>query len=94
MVTDVQLAPRVHGSKFDWYFHGSVPRRIAIVDEVVVMLLNLVNNRIHNFFDVHFRDSVVVENEAGDGVDNKVVVDGSLQPQNVHKAAQHALVWI
>ena len=94
MVPNAHVHPRIPRGEFDWYFHGSVPRRIAIVNEVVVMLLNLVNNRIHNFFDVHFRDSVVVVNEAGDGMDNEVVVDGSLQPQNVHKATQHALVWI
>jgi len=94
MVANAHVHPRVQRAVLDWYFHGSVPRRVAILVEVVLVLINLVDDGVHDFSEIHPGDAVVVENEAGDREHNVVVINLFLASQRLHKATQHALVWV
>lgn len=58
------------------------------------VLFNLVNDRIQHVLKANATDAVVVEDEAGDREHNVVVINLFLASQRLHKAAQHALVWV
>lgn len=62
--------------------------------EMRLVLFNLVNDGVHDFSEIHPGDAVVVENEAGDREHNVVVINLFLASQRLHKATQHALVWV
>lgn len=75
-------------------FPLSVPRRIAVLLETHVIFGNLVNDRVQHVLKINAADAVVVEDEAGYGKHNVVVINLFLASKRLHKAAQHALVWV